>query len=148
MESIGVKNKFIRIVIALCMIVPFAASANKNANVRDLAPKARSPFSVDNPSAVKTDVISPGSAMVKSEKHLYLREDMLLSQGLKSWASENGYKLLWNSRKDYIIYNNLVFSGKDDDELLSELGKLFFSENYGLVVKRYIKNNVIVIDEQ
>ncbi|MFD2023329.1 hypothetical protein ACFSKS_23285 [Pseudocitrobacter faecalis] len=38
-------------------------------------------------------------------------------------------------------------SGRSDDEILQQLGELFFSENYGLVVKKYEKNRVIVIDE-
>ncbi|EBC1521485.1 pilus assembly protein, partial [Salmonella enterica] len=34
------------------------------------------------------------------------------------------------------------------DEVLNQLGQLFRSENYGLVVKLYEKNNVLVIDGQ
>lgn len=78
---------------------------------------------------------------------LVLHENELLSQGVKKWVEGNGYKLLWNSKKDYLIYNDITMSGRTDDEILQQLGELFFSENYGLVVKKYEKNRVIVIDE-
>ncbi|EFV5118017.1 pilus assembly protein [Salmonella enterica] len=78
---------------------------------------------------------------------LVLSENQLLSQGIKSWVVGNGYKLYWNSKKDYLIYNTISLSGRTDDEILQALGDLFASENYGLVVKKYEKNHVIVIDE-
>ena len=56
--------------------------------------------------------------------------------------------MLWNSAKDYIIYSTISFTGKTQDEVLGELGKLFASENYGLVIKFYQKNNVLLVDEQ
>lgn len=70
-----------------------------------------------------------------------------MSQEVKKWVEKNGYKLYWNSKKDYLVYNNITLSGKTDDEILQSLGELFFSENYGLVVKKYQKNRVIVIDD-
>ena len=78
---------------------------------------------------------------------LVLHENELLSQGVKKWVEGNGYKLLWNSKKDYLIYNDITMSGRTDDDVLQQLGELFFSENYGLVVKKYEKNRVVVIDE-
>ena len=78
---------------------------------------------------------------------MVIQENELLSQGVKSWVSANGYKLFWNSKKDYLVYNDITLTGKTDDEILQALGELFFSENYGLVVKKYQKNRVIVIDE-
>lgn len=78
---------------------------------------------------------------------LVLSENQLLSQGIKSWVVGNGYKLYWNSKKDYLIYNTISLSGRTDDEILQALGDLFASENYGLIVKKYEKNHVIVIDE-
>lgn len=78
---------------------------------------------------------------------LVIQEDKLLSQEIRKWVEANGYKLFWNSAKDYLVYNNITLAGKSDDEILQELGELFFSENYGLVVKKYQKNRVIVIDE-
>ncbi|OAT55630.1 hypothetical protein M989_00649 [Kluyvera georgiana ATCC 51603] len=70
-----------------------------------------------------------------------------MSQEVKKWVEGNGYKLYWNSKKDYVVYNNITLSGKTDDDILQSLGELFFSENYGLVVKKYQKNRVIVIDD-
>ncbi|RYH92451.1 pilus assembly protein [Citrobacter werkmanii] len=78
---------------------------------------------------------------------MVIQEDKLLSQEIRKWVEANGYKLFWNSAKDYLVYNNITLAGKSDDEILQELGELFFSENYGLVVKKYQKNRVIVIDE-
>lgn len=78
---------------------------------------------------------------------LVIREKELLSQEVKKWVEGNGYKLYWNSKKDYVVYNNITLSGKTDDDILQSLGELFFSENNGLVVKKYQKNRVIVIDD-
>lgn len=78
---------------------------------------------------------------------LRLQENMLLSQAIKQWAEGNHYKLFWNSKKDYLVYSTITLTGKTDDEILQSLGELFFSENYGLVVKKYAKNQVIVVDE-
>jgi len=78
---------------------------------------------------------------------MVIQENELLSQGVKDWVSANGYKLFWNSKKDYLVYNDITLTGNTDDEILQALGELFFSENYGLVVKKYEKNRVIVIDE-
>jgi len=78
---------------------------------------------------------------------MVIQENELLSQGVKEWVTVNGYKLYWNSKKDYLVYNTITLTGKTDDDILESLGELFFSENYGLVVKKYEKNRVIVIDE-
>lgn len=78
---------------------------------------------------------------------MIIKENELLSQEVKAWVTANGYKLFWNSKKDYLIYNDITLTGKTDDDVLASLGELFFSENYGLVVKKYEKNRVIVIDE-
>lgn len=78
---------------------------------------------------------------------MVIQENELLSQGVKDWVSANGYKLFWNSKKDYLVYNDITLTGQTDDDILQALGELFFSENYGLVVKKYEKNRVIVIDE-
>lgn len=78
---------------------------------------------------------------------MVIQENELLSQGVKSWVTANGYKLFWNSKKDYLVYNDITLAGNTDDDILQALGELFFSENYGLVVKKYEKNRVIVIDE-
>ena len=78
---------------------------------------------------------------------LIIEENNLLSQEIQKWVTGIGYKLFWNSKKDYLVYNRITLSGKSDDEILQALGELFFSENYGLVVKKYQKNRVIVIDE-
>jgi toxin co-regulated pilus biosynthesis protein Q len=79
---------------------------------------------------------------------LILRENSLLSQEIKSWADKVGYKLLWNSESDYMIFTDTLISGKSNDEILNELGRIFVSENYGLVIKFYSKNKVLIIDGQ
>ncbi|WAH54307.1 toxin co-regulated pilus biosynthesis Q family protein [Pseudescherichia vulneris] len=78
---------------------------------------------------------------------MLIQENELLSQGVKAWVTANGYKLFWNNKKDYLVYNDITLTGKTDDDILQALGELFFSENYGLVVKKYEKNRVVVIDE-
>ncbi|RJT53894.1 pilus assembly protein [Rahnella variigena] len=78
---------------------------------------------------------------------LTLNSGELLSQGIKKWAESLGYKLLWQSKNDYLIYSHIILAGKDDDEVLTELGKLFSSENYGLIIKNYQKNRVLIIDD-
>lgn len=90
---------------------------------------------------------SPAPTPAPYAKGLILHENQLLSQEVKNWVAGNGYKLFWNSKKDYLIYNTISIAGKTDDEILQALGDLFFSENYGLVVKKYEKNRVIVVDE-
>ncbi|MFC3191825.1 hypothetical protein ACFOJF_22965 [Pseudocitrobacter faecalis] len=45
---------------------------------------------------------------------------------MKKWVEGNGYKLFWNSKKDYLIYNDITLSGRSDDEILQQLGELFF----------------------
>ncbi|HFE6711798.1 TPA: TcpQ domain-containing protein [Salmonella enterica subsp. enterica serovar Newport] len=79
---------------------------------------------------------------------LNLQEKHLLSLDIGTWAKAQGMHLLWNSNQDYLIYSTINLTGKDRDEVLNQLGQLFRSENYGLVVKLYEKNNVLVIDGQ
>ncbi|EFH8774778.1 pilus assembly protein, partial [Escherichia coli] len=46
-------------------------------------------------------------ANISTNRGLYsltLNESSLLSQEVKNWAQKQGYKLLWKSDKDYIIY--------------------------------------------
>lgn len=90
---------------------------------------------------------APSASSIHLVPSLIIHENELLSQGVKKWVEGNGYKLLWNSKKDYLVYNDITMSGRTDDDILQQLGELFFSENYGLVVKKYEKNRVIVIDE-
>ncbi|EBZ1028010.1 pilus assembly protein [Salmonella enterica subsp. enterica serovar Muenchen] len=77
-----------------------------------------------------------------------LQESHLLSLDIGTWAKAQGMHLLWNSNRDYLIYSTINLTGKNRDEVLNQLGQLFLSENYGLVVKLYEKNNVLVIDGQ
>lgn len=79
---------------------------------------------------------------------LVLHENVLLSQALNQWAKDSGYKMLWNSNKDYMIYSTITYTGATTDDVLGDLGKLFSSENYGLVIKLYQKNKVLLVDEQ
>lgn len=109
------------------------------------------PFSGGENAAVKatstttTTMLSP--APVPLTFPLTLNSGELLSQGIKKWADSLGYKLLWQSKNDYLIYSHIILAGKDDDEVLTELGKLFSSENYGLIIKNYQKNRVLIIDD-
>lgn len=110
-----------------------------------------------SPSPVQESVVTPSghnpftgdsqTVTTYSTPALVMHEHELLSQEIRKWVEGNGYKLYWNSKKDYLIYNNITLSGKTDDEILQQLGTLFFSENYGFTVKKYQKNRVIVIDE-
>ncbi|EOV0285537.1 TPA: TcpQ domain-containing protein [Salmonella enterica subsp. enterica serovar Muenchen] len=77
-----------------------------------------------------------------------LQENHLLSLDIDAWAKSQGMRLLWNSNRDYLIYSPIHLTGKNSDDVLNQLGQLFLSENYGLVVKLYDKNNVLVIDGQ
>ncbi|EDH6464024.1 pilus assembly protein [Salmonella enterica subsp. enterica serovar Newport] len=79
---------------------------------------------------------------------LTLAEGHLLSQEIDAWATAQGLRPLWNSHRDYLIYSTITLTGSSQDDILSQLGQLFRSENYGLVVKLYEKNNVLVIDGQ
>ncbi|HFG9802772.1 TPA: TcpQ domain-containing protein [Salmonella enterica subsp. enterica serovar Mississippi] len=86
--------------------------------------------------------------MVAGVYTLNLVENHLLSLDIGAWAKSQGLRLLWNSNRDYLIYSTIHLTGKNRDEVLNQLGQLFRSENYGLVVKLYEKNNVLVIDGQ
>lgn len=105
--------------------------------------KPVSPFSVDREkSSVRNgDVIS-----YAHRNQMVLRKEGLLSKELESWVNQGGYTLLWNSNRDYIIYNTITLHADSFDNVLNELGKLFDSENYGLVIKQYEVNKVIIID--
>ena len=105
-------------------------------NSQQTSPVTRNPFRTED-----------SMLTVTSSGALVLKENELLSQGIESWAVGHGYKLFWNSKKDYLVYNTINLPGKTDDDVLQSLGDLFFSENYGLVVKKYEKNHVIVVDE-
>ncbi|MEB4676978.1 toxin co-regulated pilus biosynthesis Q family protein [Enterobacteriaceae bacterium G50] len=120
-----------------------SAGAQAATGTSSLTPASPQP-TVRNPFQGGSATMATSSALVPS---LVLHEDELLSQGVKKWVEGNGYKLMWNSKKDYLIYNDITMSGRTDDDILQQLGELFFSENYGLVVKKYEKNRVIVIDE-
>lgn len=134
----------INLIIALTLLSSYAmASSNTSsaisAPITDSKPPqitGVNPFSAGEQSLLSITVPS-----------LIIQEKALLSQEVKKWVEKNGYKLYWNSKKDYLVYNNITLSGKTDDEILQSLGELFFSENYGLVVKKYQKNRVIVIDD-
>lgn len=105
-----------------------------------------SPFSVDRD---KSLIDSHESQKRNSEySTLLLRKDSLLSKELESWLNQSGYTLLWNSNRDYIIYNTITLQADKFDNVLNELGELFESENYGLVIKQYEVNKVIIIDSQ
>ncbi|EKC2495420.1 TcpQ domain-containing protein [Salmonella enterica] len=104
------------------------------------------------PSVGQPVAASPGQKTVAGAYNpwltINLQESHLLSQDIGVWAKSQGMHLLWNSNRDYLIYSPIHLAGKDRDDVLNQLGQLFRSENYGLVVKLYEKNNVLVIDGQ
>lgn len=108
--------------------------------------KPISPFKVDR----DKDYTSNKAAIneISKSKYLVLRKNGLLSKELESWVNQRGYTLLWNSNRDYIIYNTITLSADSFDNILNELGNLFNSENYGLLIKQYEVNKVIIIDAQ
>ncbi|BHI66363.1 type 4b pilus CFA/III biogenesis protein CofC [Escherichia coli] len=110
--------------------------------------KPRSPFSIDRQSESNTVKNRADINNSIDSYSLILKENSLLSQEVKNWAQEQGYKLLWRSDKDYIIYKTVRFNGQSREDILKSLGDLFSSEQYGLVVKLYAGNNVLVIDSQ
>ncbi|EGM8072052.1 TcpQ domain-containing protein [Escherichia albertii] len=131
-------------IILFLGIISVGAMASPNV-IND---KPRNPFSIDRqpgPNTVKNRADISNSVVNFS---LTLKENALLSQEVKSWAQEQGYKLLWRSDKDYIIYKTVSFNGQSREDILKSLGDLFSSEQYGLVVKLYSGNNVLVIDSQ
>ncbi|HGY4927514.1 MULTISPECIES: TcpQ domain-containing protein [Citrobacter] len=111
--------------------------------VKESTTTPRNPFSGDD--TVKS--VAPVSAPVVEIK-IDLLEEELLSQQLTKWAQQNGYKLLWNSSTDFVIYKAIHLQGKSIQDVLVKLGQVFTSENYGLVIKDYQANNVLIIDEQ
>ncbi|EFL9258227.1 TPA: type 4b pilus CFA/III biogenesis protein CofC [Escherichia coli] len=110
--------------------------------------KPRSPFSIDRQSESNTVKNRADINNIIDSYSLILKENSLLSQEVKNWAQKQGYKLLWRSDKDYIIYKTVRFNGQSREDILKSLGDLFSSEQYGLVVKLYAGNNVLVIDSQ
>ncbi|CBG91343.1 TcpQ domain-containing protein [Citrobacter rodentium] len=129
------------------MFLPQVQANNNNAS--DIHTVASSEVSgATNHQSARNPFTGETQSMLSSATpSLIILENSLLSQEIGKWVSGNGYKLFWNSKKDYRVYNSITLSGKNDDEILQALGELFFSENYGLVVKKYQKNRVIVIDE-
>lgn len=133
---------------------PFQADRDK-ARVQTLpvsVPQQENHGAVAVPSAGKPVLTSPGEKPVAGAYTpwltINLQENHLLSLDIGTWAKTQGMHLLWNSNRDYLIYSTINLTGKNQDEVLDQLGQLFRSENYGLVVKLYEKNNVLVIDGQ
>lgn len=139
-------RKYCLLLLSVILFPQAIASNNSNTGIHIVAPGTSSEASYQqnarNPFSGETQNIT--SSMMPP---LVILENNLLSQEIGKWVTRNGYKLFWNSKKDYRIYNSITLAGKNEDEILQELGELFFSENYGLVVKKYQKNRVIVIDE-
>lgn len=118
------------------------------------APESGGSGAVVSPAATSSTLTSPAQQK-QSVASAYnpwltmnLQENHLLSLDIGSWAKAQGMRLLWNSNRDYLIYSTINLTGNNRDEVLNQLGQLFRSENYGLVVKLYEKNNVLVIDGQ
>ncbi|WP_137456388.1 type 4b pilus CFA/III biogenesis protein CofC, partial [Escherichia coli] len=63
--------------------------------------KPRSPFSIDRQSESNTVKNRADINNSIDSYSLILKENSLLSQEVKNWAQEQGYKLLWRSDKDY-----------------------------------------------
>lgn len=124
------------------------AGEYKTEKIDATAELPQSPFSIDRKVLDNNNVIQPEVSKVNEGISITLKEGSLLSQEFKSWASAQNYKLLWNSDKDYIIYREVKFHGRSKEDILQSLGKFFSSEQYGLVLKLYTGNNVLLIDSQ
>ncbi|ETO41263.1 TcpQ domain-containing protein [Morganella sp. EGD-HP17] len=107
------------------------------------------PYSFPAPKYPEGKMVIPEVKIKPAEisADLFLREDNLLSQQIESWAKSKGYKLLWKGDKDYLIYKDIYIHGKNDQEVLGNLGNLLSSQTYNLNIKLYKRNNVIVIEE-
>lgn len=139
---------------------PFQADRDKaRMQTEHLTPSVSAPVSggsgtVVSPAAMSSTLTSPvqqkqpAAGAYNPWLTMNLQDNHLLSQDIDAWAKSQGMRLLWNSNRDYLIYSAIHLTGKNRDELLNQLGELFRSENYGLVVKLYEKNNVLVIDGQ
>ncbi|HFW1990565.1 TPA: TcpQ domain-containing protein [Salmonella enterica subsp. enterica serovar Saintpaul] len=136
---------------------PFQADRDKARTqtglTEHLTPPASSPQQKGSEKVIaQPAAISPAPQNVNSAHNpwltMNLQESHLLSLDIGAWAKSQGMHLLWNSNRDYLIYSPIHLTGKNRDEVLNQLGQLFLSENYGLVVKLYEKNNVLVIDGQ
>lgn len=125
--------------------VPLAVTSI-NGNSVSNEDRSNSPFKIDR----EKNIINrnPLTNRVNENRQLSLKKGGLLSKELESWINKTGYTLLWNSNRDYIIYNTITFNADSLDNILNELGKLFESENYGLIIKQYEVNKVIIIDAQ
>lgn len=122
-----------------------------NDNAQSQSAVARNPFSADRDklSLPAAPVFSADTTRSQNTRvSLNLREGELLSQQLTTWAETNGYKLLWNSSHDYVIFKSIYINETNVESVLERLGQLFISEYYGLVIKNFQKNNVLIIDEQ
>lgn len=137
------RNASVLMVILHCLLFSFSAYAETGTSVN---PEKRSPFQVDNiPTPLSHSGNKTDTLLLVS---LTLNKDKLLSQEIQGWADKYGFRPLWNSSRDYIIYNTITLTGKTTDDVLTQLGQVFSSEHYGLVIKLYEKNNVLVIDAQ
>ncbi|MGP7972123.1 TcpQ domain-containing protein [Proteus mirabilis] len=83
----------------------------------------------------------------KKNNDLVLKADNLLSQQIKDWSLSQGYKLMWKSKKDYLIYNDIYITGLENNEVLDKLGYLLSSQDYNFNIKLFKNNNVLVIEE-
>lgn len=139
---------------------PFQADRDKaRMQTEHLTPSVSAPVSgvsgvVVSPAATSSTLTSPVqqkqpvAGAYNPWLTMNLQENHLLSLDIGAWAKVQGMRLLWNSNRDYLIYSTINLTGNNRDEVLNQLGQLFRSENYGLVVKLYEKNNVLVIDGQ
>lgn len=139
---------FITLLLSLGQFAQAAVNADSNLTPvpTNISPEIpHNPFSGGENAAAKatstttttttTTMLSP--APVPLTFPLTLNSGELLSQGIKKWADSLGYKLLWQSKNDYLIYSHIILAGKDDDEVLTELGKLFlwclfYCRNHGI----------------
>lgn len=105
------------------------------------------PYLLPSQEYPESKMVIPEIKPAEVSADLFLREDNLLSQQIEYWAKSRGYKLLWKSDKDYLIYKDIYIHGENDQEVLGNLGNLLSSQTYNLNIKLYKKNNVIVIEE-
>lgn len=135
------------------------ASENKKENTtlsnkRFLSNNKSNPIvNKDNVHPVDYLVISPTGEVKEpvqekiKNSDLILHSDNLLSQQIKEWSSSQGYKLIWKSKKDYLIYNDIHIKGNESRDVLDKLGNLLASQDYSFNIKLFKNNNVLVIEE-
>ncbi|EOX3463281.1 TcpQ domain-containing protein [Vibrio cholerae] len=76
-----------------------------------------------------------------------LHERQLLSRSITQWAETMGFKVKWASSKDFRVFRDIELTGESVDDVLIQLANILSGPDYGLQIKLYAKNQVLVIEE-